>query len=72
MYLSGLISHREALVLVSGRACHLRFLVFQGDLLVSFKACSHGAAISETTQSGPQHGVAFVNFLLQYNILNSL
>ena len=37
-----------------GHACHLCYLVFQGDLLVPFRACSHGAVVLETTQSGPQ------------------
>ena len=45
----------EPSVLESGHACHLRFyLVFQGDLLAPFRACSRGATVSETTQSGPQ------------------
>ena len=34
-------------MLESSHACHLRFyLVFQGDLLAPFKACSHGATYS--------------------------
>ena len=39
-----------------GSCCHLCYLVFQGDLLVPFRACSHGAVVLETTQSGPQQG----------------
>ena len=46
----------EPLVLESGHVCHLRYLVFQGDLLVPFRACCHGAVVLETTQSGPQQG----------------
>ena len=40
-------------MLESGHVCHLRYLVFQGDLLAPFRA-SCRAAIFETTQSGPQ------------------
>ena len=44
------------MALESGLVCHLRFyLLFQGDLLAPFRACSGGAAILDTTQSGPQH-----------------
>ena len=46
----------EPAMLEWSHACHLRFyLVFQGDLLVPFRACSHGAVVSETTQCGPKH-----------------
>ena len=37
-----------------GHVCHPCYMVLQGDLLAPFRACSHGAAISETTQSDPQ------------------
>ena len=46
-------------------------LVFQGDLLAPFRACSRGAEISETTQSGPQQvGIegAYLNVIMvKYN-----
>ena len=47
-------------MLESGHVCHLHYLLFQGDLLVSFRACSGGATVSETTQSGPQHYIVSV------------
>ena len=30
-------------------ACHLCYLVFQGDLLAPFRACFHGATVSKTS-----------------------
>ena len=55
MNISGLIP-RGPLVLESSHACHLRYdLVFQGDLLAPFRACSSGSTIPETTPSGPQY-----------------
>ena len=54
MYILGLIP-LGPLVLESSHACHLHYdLVVQGDLLALFRACCHGATISETTQRGPQ------------------
>ena len=56
---------QEPSVLESGHACYLHFyLVFQGDLLAPFRACSHGATVSETTQSGPQHSTITVSILI--------
>ena len=60
MYISGLNPTGPS-VLELSHAGHLRYdLVFQGDLLAHFRACSHGATISETTPSGAQ----------QFNIQN--
>ena len=60
MYLSGLIPMGPS-VLESSHACHLRYdLVFQGDLLAPFRACSRGATVSKTTQSGPQQGTVYL------------
>ena len=52
----------EPSVLVLGRAGHLHYPVFQGDLLAPFRACSCRAAISETTKSGPRQGFAGFSF----------
>ena len=47
-----------------GHVCHPCYMVLQGDLLAPFRACSHGATISETTQSCPQHKITKVyNFI---------
>ena len=44
----------EPSVLVSGHACHLHSQLSGQDLQASLKASSHGATVSDTTQSGPQ------------------
>ena len=66
---------REPLVLDSGHACHLRYLVFQGDLLAPFRAYSRGATVSKTTQSSPQHlyeSASKIKVCTGYSIFNRL
>ena len=48
---------QEPSVIVLGHVCHLDFLAVQGDLLASFKACCHGATVSETTEWSPTQKV---------------
>ena len=48
----------EPSVLELVHVCHLRYLVFQGELLAPFRACSHGTTVSKTTQSCPQQMTA--------------